>query len=245
MPITFTNIAFQSLSLAVLGAFCWMIYAFRAHAAQCLLNLVNFSSGENPWPGSGDKQLNNTFLNLAMSLGAISIGLGAVKFTSSLLTAGTGTPGTIQWRIAGMAGTYGIDGLPHWVAPAAAFAVALLPVVIVLAQASLLKVAGGITLSSKFADAIVNTKKNWLAAASLLIIPPVAMWTGINPLRDQVIGYVIAGVVVALTTLFIIHTLRGFLRQKVSLLVWFLYLCTIEIVPISAVVLVAIKGAAA
>jgi hypothetical protein len=243
MPVTLTNIAFQALSLGVLAAFCWMIYAFRTQTVECLTRALTFPSGDGGEKiGKGDKQLYDNFIVVSMTLGAISIGLVTVKLTAAALTAGTGIPGTLQWRLAGLAGTAGIEGLPSWVAVAAVGAVAAVVVTVVMAQTGLLKAAGGITLSQKFTDAIVLMKKNWLAAASLFTVPLATVWTGMNPVRDRVAAYIFAGVIVTLAALFVAHTLSGFLKQKVSLLVWFLYLCTVEIFPVCALVLTAIKS---
>jgi hypothetical protein len=240
VPLTLGNIAFQGLSLTVLGVFCWMIYTFRAQAAECLGRVVAFSDKERG--GIEHKRLYDRFTGIAMTLGALSAGLGAVKVAAAGLAAGTGTPGTWQWALADLAGTDGIAGMPRWIPAAAALAVALVVVGIVLVGVGVLKAAGGVTLSGKFVTAIVQTKRKWLAAASMLAVPLVAVWTGINPVRDTVVAYLIAGVVVILFVLFALHTLRGFLKQNVSLLVWFLYLCTVELIPVCAVALAAAKN---
>ncbi len=240
MPVTFGNIAFQALSLAVVGGWCWMVYAFRAQAAECLASTVSFSSGEGA--GVENKRMYDRFLAAAITLGALSAGLGAVKVAAAMLAGGTGTPGTVEWRLAGLTGTAGVAGLPVWVAVVAVFAVALAVAAVVLVEVGMIRAAGGITLSGKFAGAIVQTKKNWMAAASLTVVPLVAAWTGVNPVRDEAIAYVIAGVAITLAVMFVIQTLRGFIKQKVSLLVWFLYLCTVEIFPVCAVVVAAMQN---
>jgi hypothetical protein len=242
MPVTFTNIAFQALSLGVLGAFCWMIYAFRAQVAQCMVGAFTLAASEGPGPGSGDKQHYDSFYGVSMTLGALSAGMGAVKFTAATLAAGTGTRGTLQWKLAGLTGAAGVEGLPPWIALVAVLAVAVVTVTVTMAQIGLLKAVGGVTLSQKFVGGIVHTKKNWLAAASMFTVPLIAVWTGVNPVRDTITVYIIVAVMIILTVLFVVHTLRGFMKQKVSLLVWFLYLCTVEIFLICAVVVVAMKS---
>ncbi len=112
MPPTLGNIAFQALSLAVLGAYCWTIYRFRPQVAECLSGLVAFSPGDRD--GVGNKRLYDRFLSMAMTLGALSAGLAAVKVAAAALAAGTGTPGTWQWRLAGLTGTAGMAGITSW-----------------------------------------------------------------------------------------------------------------------------------
>jgi hypothetical protein len=229
------NIAFQALSLGVLVFFCWTVYMFRGQAVRCLKSTLAFSRTSNPRPEAAS--VYNNFLIVAMILGALSVGLAVVKVGARLMAAGTGHPGTIQWRLAGLAGTEGLAGIPSWVAPAAALAVALGAAGVAMAGMGVLKVAGELTLSSKFTDEIIRTKKNWMAAAAMLTFPMVAMWTGVNPERDMIIMYLLATMTVTLAILFAVQTLGGFIRQKVSLLVWFLYLCTVEILPLCAVTL--------
>lgn len=240
MPTVLGNIAFQALSLGVLGVFCWMIHAFRAQAVECLRSTVKFSGQEGG--GVENKRLYDRFLNFAMALGALSAGLVVVKAGAALHCEGTVTPGIRRWHLAELAGTSFPAGIPAWVAPAAVFAVAAVAACIALAEMGVLKAAGSLTLSKTFTTVIVQLKRNWLAAASILLVPLAAVWTGMNPVRDTIVAYLIATIMVALFLLFVVHTLNGFLKQKVSLLVWFLYLCTVEIFPVCAVALAATKS---
>ena len=241
--LTLGNIAFQALSLVVLGVFCWAVHRFRIQAAGCLKSMVTFSRTEAAH--SETAAVYDGFLGVAMTLGALTAGLAVVKAAAWLLAGGgggTGTPGTVGWRLAGLTGIGGIEGIPSWSAPVAVIAVALLAVCVAFIEVGVIRAAGGITLSGSFAGTIVRTKKNWMAATSMLTAPLVVLWTGVNPVRDRIITYILITVLVTTVTLFVIHTLRGFVKQKVSLLVWFLYLCTVEIFPVAAVVLAAVKN---
>jgi hypothetical protein len=234
------NIAFQALSLGVLGAYCGMIYAFRAQAAECLKNTVVFprtSAAERA--GTGNLQSFSRFPIVAMTLGVFGVGIAAVKVAAWLLS--SAAFGAVE-----AAGIPGIlvtpRAVPLWVAPAAVVAVALAVTCVAMVGMGILKAAGSLTLSEKFTDEIALARRNWMAAASILIVPLATVWTGMNPARDRVIAYMAAFVVVALAMLFVAHTLRGFVKQKVSLLVWFLYLCTVEVFPVCALVLAAVKN---
>jgi hypothetical protein len=217
-----------------------MIYTFRAQAAECFKGVFKFSSRDAA--GVENKRLYDNFLGVAMTLGAFSMALGVVKATAAMLAAGTGTPGTIQWKLAGLAGTDGIAGIPPWVVPGAVVAVAAVTALVVLAEMGVLKAAGSLTLSGKFADEIIRVKRNWLASLSLFLTPLVAVWTGANPERDTVIAYLFVIVAIILCGLFFAHSLIAFIRQKVSLLVWFLYLCSVEIFPVCVIVVAATRN---
>ncbi len=233
MPVL-GNIAFQALSMAVLGAFCWMVWAYRGQVVRCLKSTVAFSRATNPRPEA--VAVYDGFLATALTLGAMSAGLAVVKAVGMAMENGAVESRLIA-RAMSMAGAGPSDVLPVWVVPAAVAAVALATAGVVLVEAGILKAAGSLTYSTRFTGEIITVKKNWLAALSIFTVPIVGMWTGVNPERDMVMAYLLAGVMVTLTTLFVVQTLRGFIRQNVSLLVWFLYLCTVEILPVCAVML--------
>ncbi len=256
------NIAFQALSLGVLGAFCVMLHYHRSQIVECLKSIFTFSLREETGPGN--KRMYNRFPAIAITLGALSLGLGAVKVVSAMLSAGT-VPGhgptallaaeagpaistALRSGIDSVTALFGLPSLPPlaeipiWIPVAAVVAVSLVAVFVALIETSMLRMAGSVTLSGKFTGAVIQTKRNWMAAASLAVTPLVALWTGVNPVRDACIAYVLAGVVVAMVLMFVAHTLRGFIVQKVSVLVWFLYLCTVEIFPVCAIVVAVAKN---
>ncbi|MDR2894526.1 MAG: DUF4271 domain-containing protein [Alistipes sp.] len=240
LPATMESIPFQMLSLTIGVIYCWMIYYYRAQVAECFRSLLNFTSGESS--SAGNKRLYVRFLYAATSLGALSSGMVAAKWMAAgggTFASGTGVtlPGgtffdadALQW-------------MGSWLPACAALAVALIVAVIVRIEGGALRAAGSLTLSTKVTDWLLLTKRNMLAAASMLLVPLALVWTGANPARDMIVAYLIMGVTVAVVVLFVIHTLRGFVKQKISLLVWFLYLCTVEIFPVSAVVLAAMRNA--
>ncbi len=102
-------------------------------------------------------------------------------------------------------------------------------------QVMFLQAAGALTLHRELVVAVVEAKKWAVATGALAGVPAVLLWTGVNPVRDQVLMYVVGFEAVALFVLFLVRTLRLFVRQKVSVLVWFLYLCTVEIAPFVAI----------
>jgi len=235
MPPITVNIAFQALSLAVLGAYCAMLHLYGAQAAECLRDSVGLRAPEN----GENKRRQDSFTAVALTIGALSAGLAAVKVLAAGLAAGTGTRGSWQWRVADVAGTAGLDGLPQWLPAVATVAVAVAVAVIVAAETAVVAAAGRLTLSRTFTGELLREKRNSLAAVALVAAPLVAMWTGVNPERDRIIVYIIVAVTIICAAMFVIRTFAAFVRQKVSVLVWFLYLCTVEIFPVYALVLTA------
>jgi hypothetical protein len=231
------NMAFEALSLVVIGVFCWTLYYFRAEAWGCLRSMVDFSSVEKGAPVE-NKLMYGRFQGVAMMLGALSLGLAAVKADSiggalAVVGSGSGSGGSVG-SVVGSGGLF--DGMGPEMVAVAAMGVAGAIVVLALVQAGVMMAAGGLTLSGRFVGAVIRIKKNCISALSLLIVPVVAVWSGVNPMRDEIAGWIFAGVVAVVASMFVAHTLVGFVKQKVSLLVWFLYLCAVEIVPVWAIV---------
>ncbi len=122
-------------------------------------------------------------------------------------------------------------------------AAAVVVTILVAFQIGLLRVAGGVTLMRELTSEIVEAKKKYLALAAILITAPVLLWSGSNPLRDQIMVYIIEAELVVVSVLFLTRTGRLFVRQKVSLLIWFLYLCAVEIFPVGLAIVLAAKNA--
>jgi hypothetical protein len=222
-PSISENLAFQALSLAVAGIYCLMLHSFRSQVRVCLKGLVNLSASD--LAQMENRSTYDRFSAIAMGLGALSLGLGAVK------VAATG----------GVAAAIAAGG-ELWLPAVATIGIAAVAVATALVQAGVVRIAGALTLSGKFVVRVVQIKKNHLSALSLLLVPIVTVWTGENPVRDTVTAYLFAAAIITIAVSMTVHTLGAFIKQKVSVLVWFLYLCTVESFPVCALVLAATRN---
>ncbi len=213
---------FQILAIVVLALWCWMIYYFRGQAAMCLRSLVNFKPEDKFTAEHG--HLYNGFVNFAVTITVAALGIMVVKTVSAV------------------ADPQSIALLPRWFVPPAALMVAAAAAAIIVLQFGVLQLIGKLTLAEELTGAVVQTKKLHLAAAAILAVPPIILYTGLNPVWDTILGYVIIAEVVAITAAFTVKTCILFMGQKVSLLVWILYLCAVEIFPVSLVVLLVVKN---
>ncbi len=213
---------FQILSLVVLGLWCWMIYYYRGQAAMCLKSLVIFKAEDKFTAEHG--HLFNRFVNYAVAVMVAATGIMVVKIVSE----------TVDPQV--------LAFLPGWFVPPAAIMVAALAAAIIALQFGILKLAGGLTFSEELTAELVQTKKMHLAAAAVVAVPAIILFTGLNPVWDTILEYLIIAEVVAIATAFTVKTCILFVRQKVSLLVWILYLCAVEIFPLSLAVLMAVKN---
>ncbi len=213
---------FQMLTLVVLALYCWMIYWYRGQATMCLKGIVNFKTEDKFNAEHG--HLYNRFVNYAVIVTAAAAGIMIVKGLSAA------------------AGGRLTDGVPGWLIPPAAVMIAALLLGIVMLQFGILKLAGGLTLSEELTEELIQAKKLHLAAAAILVVPPVLLYTGLNPAWDSVLKYIIVTEIVVIAAAFVLKSLILFVRQKVSLLVWILYLCAVEIFPLSFIVLMAVRN---
>lgn len=219
---------FQILLLAVVAAYCLMIYNFRGQMAACLKNIAGFKPEETP--DVENKHTYDRFLRRAMILAFVVAGIGIVRIVAS------GVAGYGGYSVAE-------SGLPQWVILALPVLAAAIVAIISLFKFGILKVAGALTLSRDFAEALQGVKRVHLAAMAILLTPCVLVFSGENPVRDiaasGLAGIVILGLAISLT----VQSAVLFRKQKVSFLVWFLYLCAVEIFPAGFALLLAIKNA--
>ena len=218
------------VSIAVLAAYCWVVYEFRTQAAGCLKNAVGLVPEDSA--GSDNKLIYSRFLNAALVLGVVVLGIAVEKIV----------------------GVWGGGGVVMAV-------VAVLAICVMAVQFGILWAAGRLTLAYELTDGIWRAKKRYFAVAAMLITPFVVMISGMGSagggewvgdlefgldlakwsVRNLSILYIVVAEVVTIAVMFAVQTLLLFVRQKVSVLVWFLYLCAVEILPVSLLVLIGIK----
>jgi hypothetical protein len=142
------------------------------------------------------------FLSWAVAMGGFGMGLVGLRFVGSL---GEGV---------GMAGIAGL----FWAAAGIVWAL----------QWGVLAAAGRLTLYKEFTDRLFYLRRILFAAGSLVLTPLFLLWAldgGVVP--GVVLGTIFGGGV----AMVIVRTFMLFVRQRFSILLWFLYLCAIEILP--------------
>jgi hypothetical protein len=166
-----------------------------------------------------NKLVYNMFLNASMVLGIVVFGIVGGR----------------------LSGSFGFD-----FGPVVALVFVMSLVVVVLGvQFGVVWLVGGLTLAPLLRDGILRAKRRYFAAGVLLISPAAFMLSGGSLdmwSRDFFVFCSIVFLAVVMYVMFAVHTLLLFVRQKVSVLVWFLYLCTVEIFPVSLIVLIGVKN---
>lgn len=213
---------YSILVLLCFCAYCIIIYNYRSQ----ILTLVNIFRGRLYVERILQEQ-NFTFemfLRVLIFLGMALVGIVVVKFS--------------DMRIGGDAASF----LPYW-------GIFILPVVVWGVMALMwgyrtvsLNIAGWLTMSTRFTSDIKHLRKLIAGVSSLLLAPVMMLYA----LADEKAAGVILIVLVSETAVFFIfllfRTYMLFMQQKVSILYWFLYLCAVEILPVSFLVLLVLKN---
>lgn len=112
-------------------------------------------------------------------------------------------------------------------------AVALAGGVVAGVQALVLRAVGAITLTQSMLTQLRQLRMRYFAAAVVLVAAPVMLYV-LTPAEEGFLWFVlmIIGLVVTLF-LYLRETLTLFLAKKVSFVHWFLYLCCVELFPVS------------
>ncbi|MDR2891215.1 MAG: DUF4271 domain-containing protein [Alistipes sp.] len=164
--------------------------------------------------------------SLIESLGAARSTWGAGS-TGNAKSAGSAVAGEAAW----------------WLPVVLSIFVAAIAAVVSAVRFGALKVAGWLTLSREFTHTLAGIRRIHVAAGAILLTPCALVFSGANPARDLTVAAIAATVVVALGVSLAIQSAVLFRKQKVSILVWFLYLCAVEIFPVGFALLLTIKNA--
>ena len=100
-------------------------------------------------------------------------------------------------------------------------------------QTIAVRLAGALTLSQPFIAQLMLLKRTCFALGMILISPPLLLFALCPQGTGGVWFCIIAVELAAAAVLYLKETLNLFLSKKVSILHWFLYLCTVEVFPVS------------
>ncbi|MEG2366336.1 MAG: DUF4271 domain-containing protein, partial [Alistipes sp.] len=123
--------------------------------------------------------------------------------------------------------------LPHGAAAGVALLAAASILFVIFAQVCLLLLIGAVTLTQGFIHELVYIKRTMLALTAILTIPVVIFYVPSPLSAGRVWAYILLAEMLTITFFFLWRTFALFLSKKISILHWFLYLCTVELLPIS------------
>lgn len=202
---------FQGIVLLLAVAYMLMICAHFYDIADIFPHRRNNYARE----GAGTL-VNERFVQTAAVIGLLMAAVLVVRFAE-------GTPGAV----------YGTMGL-LLSALAAVFGITLF-------QFGALYLIGRITLSSDLTRAIIYFKVLYFGMMAIAVIPSALLLIFCPPGEGRLWSWVVMVLSGTVVILFLKESLLLFLSKKISILHWFLYLCTVECFPVSLVWLLATR----
>ena len=163
------------------------------------------------------------FLNIATAIGLLFLGVAAVKYGDTLM------PGRLAASI------------PQGAALIFSLLVSLASLGVAAYQTIAVRLAGALTLSQPFIAQLMLLKRTCFALGMILISPPLLLFALCPQGTGGVWFCIIAVELAAAAVLYLKETLNLFLSKKVSILHWFLYLCIVEVFPVSLLWLLAVR----
>ncbi len=161
------------------------------------------------------------FLTICCTLGIFAASLAVVRFAAPLLPPAF------------------VEGWPRTAAALATLGVAAALALSLLYQRGVTFVVGVLTYSQPLIERLWLVKRHAAAMLTVAATPPLLLLLLLPPGTGRGWLWMIIIELSVLSVLYLRETLMLFLAKKVSILHWFLYLCVVEILPLSLWVLLA------
>lgn len=217
------NAVFQGFVLLLAATYATLLYR-NLGDVRTLLDRISRDTSlskritEEPG-GSGFAR----FLNVTTAIGMLFMGVIVVKYGDTLISPGLDRT------------------LSHGAVLALSLLASLAWAAVILFQASFFRVTGAITLSRTFIDQLALLRKTYFALAVIITSPPLLLFA-LCPRGTAGAWFIIGALELIITAvLYLRESLNLFISKKISILFWFLYLCTVEVFPISLLWLLAAR----
>ena len=222
-PSLTENAVFQSFVLLLAATYAMLLYR-NLGDVRTLLGRISrdTATGERLSEDPGGSGYSR-FLNIATAIGLLFLGVAAVKYGDTLM------PG----RLAG--------AIPQGAVLILSLLASLAALGVAAYQTIAVRLAGTLTLSQPFIAQLMLLKRTYFALGVVLISPPLLLFALCPQGTGGVWFCIVAIELTAAAVLYLKETLNLFLSKKVSILHWFLYLCTVEVFPISLLWLLAVR----
>ena len=218
-PLT-ASFGFQSCVLALLVLYVLMVYRFRSDIIELLTNRKTLVDEiVNPSQGSVYGRFFSTSVSLGLLLGAITVVKGADLAPQVM--------GAVE--------------APEWILALAVPSVLVVTMVVAAVQIALLWLIGRAAMCSDVTSTLLRLRKICFSIFTICCTPTVLLYALSEINSSVVLLYVIVAEVVALFLVFLYETFVLFASKKISVLHWILYLCTVELFPVSLIVLTVMR----
>ncbi len=206
---------FQGLVLLLAALYAMLLYYNMADVRALFERIARNSTGGkhifDEYRGSSFPQ----FMNTSGLIGLFFLGILTVKYSDVLLS------DTLTEHLSTLA------AMPLSVGITAVFCVML------LVEWLLLQLIGLITRESNFIGQLLQLRQLYFTLSNIVISPSLLLFVLCPPGRGEMWFFLIVIELAIMLLLYLREALGLFLAKKISILHWILYLCTVEIFPIS------------
>lgn len=214
-PSLTDNAVFQSFVLLLAATYATLLYrnigdirTLVGHISRDAASRQRLSED----PGSSGF---SRFLHIVTAIGMLVLGVFAVKYGDAL------RPRLLT------------DTLSHGAVLAMSLLATLACTAIVACQAALVRIAGAVTVSQPFVSQLMLLRRTYFALA-VIVTSPALLLFALCPRGTGNVWFSVITIELAMTAfLYLKESLNLFISKKISILHWFLYLCTVEIFPVS------------
>ncbi len=214
-PSLTDNAVFQSFVLLLAATYATLLYrnigdirTLVGHISRDATSRQRLSED----PGSSGF---SRFLHIVTAIGMLFLGVFAVKYGDALM------PRLLT------------DTLSHGAVLAMSLLATLACTAIVACQAALVRIAGAVTVSQPFVSQLMLLRRTYFALA-VIVTSPALLLFALCPRGTGNVWFSVITIELAMTAfLYLKESLNLFISKKISILHWFLYLCTVEIFPVS------------
>ena len=217
------NAVFQSFVLLLAATYATLLYRNLGDVRTLLKRISrDTAAGERLSEEPGANGFSR-FLNVTAAIGMLFMGVIVVKYGDTLMPPELGR------------------ALSHAAVLALSLTASLLWAVIILFQSSIIRITGAITLTQPFIAQLSLLRRTYFALA-VIVTSPTLLLFALCPKGTGGAWFILGAVELIITAvLYLRESLNLFISKKISILHWFLYLCTVEVFPISLLWLLATR----
>jgi len=222
-PSLTDNAVFQGFVLLLAATYAMLLYR-NLGDIRTLLGRISrdTATGERLSEDPGGSGYSR-FLHIATTIGMLFMGIAAVKCGDMLI------PGQ------------SMNAIPHGAVLLLSLLASLAWMGVAVYQAAVVRLAGAITLTQPFISQLVLLKRTYFSL-SVIVTSPALLLFALCPRGTGGVWFCVVAIeLIVVAALYLRETLNLFLSKKVSILHWILYLCTVEVFPISLLWLLATR----
>lgn len=217
------NAVFQGFVLVLAATYATLLYRNLGDVKTLLSRISRDTASSKPISEEPGSNGFSRFLNVATAIGMLFMGVIVVKYGDTLMPLNLG------------------QTLSHGAVLALSLLATLAWCGVVIFQASLIRITGAITLSQPFISQLVLLRRTYFSLA-VIITSPTLLLFALCPRGTGGAWFIVGAVELIITAvLYLRESLNLFISKKISILLWILYLCTVEVFPISLLWLLAAR----